>query len=355
MELKKIKLACTLSAMAILALLCLPGCSKKTEPVSSEETKTEQITAEKEFLSAADAAVCYLKTTTVSKLHLDRPPAFVQRMEQDNRETLKQGTITLDGRKYDVLLGDKTSREFNVFDVEGKYAPYWWGSWSLHSTHLLGGKFYEFMLIEDGNKLAGRRYTGEFGTFKLGKGNRELEEINMSGSLSQAGYRSAPIGTISKRRVDKVTECSIPVGDYTLYLMSIKYDNLRISVSRSYYNNTGGRRSTSNIVYGMLVRKEKPYVLDFSNEPAIIFESPNKKNVSFDLGAEIKIAAVLIDPKLDIMIRGLDDTSVKVEKETKDDNGNVVRTRMVDKSLDPTVVITRSDGEIVADGIMPFG
>ncbi|MBN2315742.1 MAG: hypothetical protein JXM79_17570 [Sedimentisphaerales bacterium] len=64
---------------------------------------------------------------------------------------------------------------------------------------------------------------------------------------------------------------------------------------------------------------------------------------------------MLVDPKLDIMIRGLDDTSVKVDKENKDATGKVYRTVKRDKSLDPKVVITRADGQVVAEGVLPFG
>jgi hypothetical protein len=63
----------------------------------------------------------------------------------------------------------------------------------------------------------------------------------------------------------------------------------------------------------------------------------------------------MIDPELDIMIRGLDDTSVMVDKEYKDSKGKVIHTAKRAKSLDPKVVITRADGEIVAEGVMPFG
>jgi len=55
------------------------------------------------------------------------------------------------------------------------------------------------------------------------------------------------------------------------------------------------------------------------------------------------------------MIRGLDDTAQKVPREYKDDDGNVTQTVEVNKSLDPKVVITRAGGEIVAEGVMPFG
>jgi len=53
----------------------------------------------------------------------------------------------------------------------------------------------------------------------------------------------------------------------------------------------------------------------------------------------LTVKAVLIDPELDIMIRRLYDTGQKPRR----------------VSLDPKVVITRADGETVAEGVMPFG
>jgi len=52
-----------------------------------------------------------------------------------------------------------------------------------------------------------------------------------------------------------------------------------------------------------------------------------------------------VDPKLDAMIRELDDT-------TRKENSNGYQHNL---SLDPTVVITRANGEKVASGVMPFG
>jgi hypothetical protein len=63
----------------------------------------------------------------------------------------------------------------------------------------------------------------------------------------------------------------------------------------------------------------------------------------------------MIDPKLDIMIRRLDDRSVMVDKEYKDPSGKVLHTAKRPKSLDPKVVIARANGEVVAEGVMPFG
>jgi hypothetical protein len=96
-------------------------------------------------------------------------------------------------------------------------------------------------------------------------------------------------------------------------------------------------------------------LLDFSSEPAVVFDKPGKDKTTFMRGDKIKFAAVLVDPKLDIMIRRLYDMSVKVDKEYKDKDGKVIHTAKVNKSLDPNVIITRADGRIVAEGVMPFG
>jgi hypothetical protein len=95
-------------------------------------------------------------------------------------------------------------------------------------------------------------------------------------------------------------------------------------------------------VYGIQIRKDKPFILDFSNKPAVVFTTP-AKDQRVAVGDKIEVKAVLIDPQLDIMIRRL------YGSET-DDNGKSKRT-----SLDPKVVITRADGTEVANGVMPFG
>ena len=64
----------------------------------------------------------------------------------------------------------------------------------------------------------------------------------------------------------------------------------------------------------------------------------DKERVS--LGEEVKVEAVLLDPDLDVMIRRL--YSVPEGQERR-------------ASLDPKVTVARANGEIVAEGVMPFG
>ena len=339
----------------------LSGCKKETpppeEPAVPATSMQDQAAKQKQFLWDPYVATCVLENTTISKLDIpkERWPSFVRRMEQQNKENVKRATITLAGRPFKVLLGENPQREFFLYDVEKKFGPYWWGSWSLHSYHKIDGTFYEFMVVDAGAKIAARPYKGELGLIKVGKGSRELEKVEFGGSVHKAGYVSAPIGAIQEYSTGPVSECQIPVGDYSAYLIRVTYDNLAIDISNNYHTNAQGVRNGEDIVYGMTVRKDKPYVLDFSNEPMVIFDQPAADQTSFGRGAEIHFAAVLIDPKLNIMIRGLNDTSITVDKEYKDANGKVIHTAKVDKPLDPKVVITRADGEVIAEGVMPFG
>jgi hypothetical protein len=100
----------------------------------------------------------------------------------------------------------------------------------------------------------------------------------------------------------------------------------------------------------MAVRKDKPFVMDFSNQPEVMFTSPAKAQ-RVRLGEELEVKAVLIDPKLDIMIRGLEDTT---RKQTQTPDGRPLNYQR-NLSLDPKVLITRTNGEKVAEGVMPFG
>jgi len=353
MKASRLKARCILLSVLIGLGFFLPGYRGVAPAASAPDTAAK----EKQFLSDPDVATCELEKTTISRLNIskNRRPSFVRRMERANKQDLKQAEITVANRPFKVLLGERPEREFFLFDVEKGFGPYWWGSWSLNSYHKIGDKFFEFMLVEDGKKIAGRPYKGDFGTIRVGKGGRDLEKADFSGSIHQAGYISAPIGTIEKRSTGRVPECRIPVGDYTAYFVHVNYDDLAIGVSNNYHTNAKGESRGKEVVYGMQVRKDKPYVLDFSNKPMVIFDQPSRSKTPFSRGEQIKFAAVMIDPKLDIMIRRLDDKSVTVDKEYKDGSGKVIHTAKRPKSLDPKVVIARADGEIVAEGVMPFG
>jgi hypothetical protein len=82
-----------------------------------------------------------------------------------------------------------------------------------------------------------------------------------------------------------------------------------------------------------------------------MFASPAEGH-RIKLGEELTVKAILTDPNLDIMIRDLEDTTRKHREIGPDGKPRRYETFV---SLDPNVVITRADGEKVAEGVMPFG
>jgi hypothetical protein len=148
--------------------------------------------------------------------------------------------------------------------------------------------------------------------------------------------------------------CLLPVGDYLPNYLTIQFGDLRLAVSQNYHSDGKQRdRKGRPAVYGIRVRKDKPFALDFSNPPDVMFASPSRAQ-RFKPGDTVEVKAILVDPVLDIMIRGLDDTTRQKTKEDDGANGKTVKYRQP-FSLDPTVTITRTNGDKVADGVMPFG
>jgi hypothetical protein len=148
--------------------------------------------------------------------------------------------------------------------------------------------------------------------------------------------------------------CRLPVGDYLPAIVTVTFGRLSITISNNYHADGQSRRPSSHPpIYGIKIREDKSYVFDFSNKPEVMFASPAKDH-HVKLGQELTVKAVLIDPELDIMIRRLDDTTRKQKKEYVSSDGEK-HTYERSVSLDPKVVITRADGEKVAEGVMPFG
>jgi hypothetical protein len=136
------------------------------------------------------------------------------------------------------------------------------------------------------------------------------------------------------------------VGDYTADLLYVYYGSLRIELSHNYHSDGKPRDSERDRKFAVAIRKDRPFTLDFSNKPDVMFASP-AKDQTFHPGDTVSVKAVLVDPGLDLMIRELNDTR------KKDKKGANPGAR--DKSLDPLVTITDSSGKTVSEGPMPFG
>jgi len=272
------------------------------------------------------------------------------------RTRLYTGRVQLGSKPFEARLGNKylltgTMDQPGValaLDPPGNAAPMrWWGSDSLSAIHKVDGVFYTCHASPDGHKLTLRRYAGELGTFEVGPGKRSIDKVSFRGSLAGTNTAVAVGGECTDGWPQSARTCQVPAGDYLPNCLNIEYGRLAIFISDNYHSDGKPRsRGAEPAVYGVKVRKDKPFVLDFSNEPKVLFASP-AKGLTLKPGDTLDVKAVLVDPVLHIMIRELSDT-------TKPARADQTRSRNA-LSLDPTVTVKRLNGEKVAEGIMPFG
>jgi hypothetical protein len=277
----------------------------------------------------------------------------------------RKGRIRIGGGKYDILLGhnyitagwfDHPWTALHLIPAGNKSRLTWRGGDQLVALHKIDGTFWQFSATPAGDKLTVRPYAGPVGSFEVGAGSRKVEVVDVQGSLRSRTTTVAvgEVGYDSQRApfISPVQTCQLPVGDYLPEGLSVRLGTLCLNLSNNYH--TDGKRMDvrgRSWVYGVHIREDQPFVLDFSNQPAVLFASP-VAHPRVKPGEEIKVLAVLTDPVLDLMICRLHDTAGRRRATTPDGQ---LTTSNVDVSLDPNVVIRRAGGEIVAEGVMPFG
>jgi hypothetical protein len=262
-----------------------------------------------------------------------------------------RGKIKLGQRDCDVLLGhsytvagwfDKPSTALHITPAGSKGPRAWWGCGRLNAMHQVDGAFYSFSAAPTGDRLTVHPYKGPLGTFKVGAAGRKIGRLETYGCL-----RSERVAVVIGEILDSgglayARSCQVPVGDYMPESISLWYGKFRFGVSCNIHTDGKPRDMTKRQrVYGIAIREDKPFVFDFSNKPIVLFASPAQSR-RIKLGEELTVNAVLVDPALDVMVRDLSDTT------RKDSHGQ-------DLSLDPKVTIARANGEIVGEGVMPFG
>jgi hypothetical protein len=282
------------------------------------------------------------------------------------RTTAREGQIVVGKRKFQALLaqpyaiaGRYDQAAAGVFlrltpadgVTENRYQGGFVGD-SLALLRRYDNVLYTFAATPLGDRLIVKPYDGDYGVLEVGAGGRDLKQFSLQGSLRskehafQIGSDDDPGARSEVRKVE------VPVGDYLASYVSVQFGHLSINFSDNYHAD-GKPRAIGPRVYSFAIRKDKPFVLDFSNKPEVLFANP-PKNKTVKLGEEVPVAAVLVDPKLDIMIRHLMDADVKEKQTYKDANGNE-QSYEQPRSLDPMVTVTNSKGEKIAGGKMPFG
>ena len=274
------------------------------------------------------------------------------------------GRLAIGGENYKFHLGH-SRRAASPFDgprttllvsPEGSRggSPSWWGGDELRAMHWLDGTLYRFSATSLGDELTVSRYQGDLGTLELSAGDRKLEEYGFRGSIDSPDVAVA-VGALDVGGWSSPAKsCRLPVGSYRPNYLTVDYGRLQIDISFNYHaDGQPMGYSGQPAIYGIHIRENQPFVFDFSTPPEVMFASPARDH-RFKRGEEIEVLAVLTDPKLGFMIRGLDDTKQTKTEEIKLPNGETHSyNRKV--SLDPKVFITRAGGERIVEGTLPFG
>jgi hypothetical protein len=220
------------------------------------------------------------------------------------------------------------------------------------------GELYDISATPTGDKLIVTPYRGELGLLEVGAGGRDVEKLGAIGMFISERpllLTLGEFGGLPSPDVEKPRRHRLPVGDYAA--MSLTVDVGRVQ-ARFYPNRLGPDGSPDSQpkrpACTIKIRKDKPFILDFSEKPKVVFTGPTKDQ-TFKPGDAIQLEAVLIDPELDLMIAGLNDTTRKEGEMSFALEGGEPVTIPRYASLDPTVVIADASGKEVAAGKMPFG
>jgi hypothetical protein len=273
-----------------------------------------------------------------------------------------RGRIELGGQTCDVLLGhcyyvtgwfDRPWTALQLIPLGGQLHWRWPGGDRLSAMHKIAGAFYTFSAAPTGEKLMVHPYEGPLGVLEVGPGGRNLDRVEISGSLRSAQATVALGEVIGDKPPQYTRSYRLPVGDYRFEEATVHYGELTVAICNNDY--AAGERpdSASPPAYPIAIRADEPFVFDFSNHPAVLFVHP-APNQRFKPGEELGVKAVFIDPGRSIMLRGLIDQRQRREAVITDPSGKPYRS-VEFLALDPKVTITRANGEIVAEGTMPFG
>ena len=90
-----------------------------------------------------------------------------------------------------------------------------------------GDEFYTLVASPLGDKLTVQVYDGPFGVFKVGAGDRKIKDIHFQGNFYGPNMFFTIGQSVTSPGGKPVTECKLPVGDYTTFHLTIDYGGLR--------------------------------------------------------------------------------------------------------------------------------
>jgi hypothetical protein len=228
-----------------------------------------------------------------------------------------------------------------------------WRTVPLNTLHQTDGEFYTISLGPNAGTLTVSPYRGKYGMFEIASRDPEIEKLGVVGTLRSKGQMRIPLGDPDNQYTSEhPRQCRLPEGKYQPYYITVDYGTVQVRLSYCYYDTSGQRLSQQPCEIN--IREDRPFILDFSTKPAVVFTTPAKGHVAKP-GDKVVVKALIMDAELGSLVRGIYDTTQQTGSRTvRNAEGESVSVPRY-ASLTPTVTITDSAGKEVAAGPMPFG
>ena len=230
----------------------------------------------------------------------------------------------------------------------------------LGTVREVDGEYYKITATPAGDQLTVRPYPGERGVFEVRKGNRDISdtELSVAGQLnSNSGVfflgRVPSSSSIGTQKEEKRAKYCLPEGEYQLARLFVDLGPLALQLrADNTVPSDPARKSAGNAI---VIRKDKPYVLDFSAKPQLVFLGPPKSK-DWRLGDTVLIQTrMIVDPEKRLVLASLNDKT-KAAAQAVPRSANI-RGRMASRfnAITPTLVIADASGKAIASSKMPFG
>jgi hypothetical protein len=225
----------------------------------------------------------------------------------------RRGEIRIAGRRFILTmvnsypLGTRWDRPATTLKLEERgrmvHLPTWVGVDWLMAMPEFNGTWWRLGTTPQGEQFIVEPYQGDFGTLRVGSAKRAVWSKTMEGSL-RSQDKAVAVGDYSNTPAQPVSSARIPVGRYTPTELTVRYGPLLIGLSDNYHSDGKPRERETPVGHNIDIRKDRTFALNFSRRPEVLFTLP-AQSTRVKVGEELKVAAVLVDPQLDIMIRRL--------------------------------------------------
>lgn len=275
-----------------------------------------------------------------------------------------KGSFEIGGRTYEAFLGygstitgrlDLSLSTLCVLCEDSEHAGLVGTAMEeLGVMRSLGGRWCQFSCTPTGDQLFVYPYEGPLGVLQLGAGGRDARRLEMFGELCTTRTRLCIGHVLENGLLQGADKYEIPVGDYYPSDLVVCFGDVRFSLSYNPYarDSDGGYRRHDRATRSIRIRQDRPFVLDFPDKPRVVSIRPRKED-RLTPGDDVRVETVLVDPVLNALIERLEDISQSRTNTYTTIDGRQ-RTFEEGRLLQPNVVVRRA-GEILAEGVMPFG